>query len=70
MHAPNAADLRKARPLADAKDVPIMAAAIGSHAPMLVTHNTRHFKSGSGVRIIRPRLLVEQARAWMCQFGG
>ena len=34
--------------LADLKDVPILAAAIGAGTRILVTHNVRHFRSGSG----------------------
>lgn len=68
-HLPTAADVRKARSLAHRKDVPIMAAALGSQATMLVTHNTRHFKSSDGLKVIRPRRLLEDARAWMTQFG-
>ena len=58
-----------ARELADAKDVPILAAAIGGGARILVTHNIRHFRSGEGVRVVRPRTLIEEARAWMGSFG-
>jgi hypothetical protein len=32
-------------------DVPILAAAIGAGARILVTHNIRHFRSGEGVRV-------------------
>jgi len=34
--------------LAHAKDVPILAAAIGAGVRILVTHNVRHFRSGEG----------------------
>ena len=69
IHRPTAHDRERARQLADAKDVPILAAAIGAGARLLVTHNIRHFRSGEGVRIVRPRTLVEEARAWMGPFG-
>jgi hypothetical protein len=59
----------RARALADPKDVPILAAAIGAGTPLLVTHNVRHFRSGEGVRVVRPRTLIEEARAWMATFG-
>ncbi len=62
-------DLERARALADAKDVPILAAAIGAGARILVTHNIRHFRSGEGVRVVRPARLIEEARAWMGSFG-
>jgi hypothetical protein len=55
--------------LADPKDVPILAAAIGAGTPLLVTHNVRRFWSGKGVRVVRPRTLIEEARAWMAAFG-
>jgi hypothetical protein len=50
-------------------DVTILAAAIGGGARILVTHNIRHFRSGEGVRVVRPRTLLEEARAWMASFG-
>lgn len=59
----------RARRLAHAKEVPIMAAAIGAGAGILVTHNTKHFESGEGVRVVRPRTLITEARAWMARFG-
>jgi predicted nucleic acid-binding protein len=69
VYRPTAQDRERARALADPKDVPILAAAIGAGAPLLVTHNVRHFRSGEGVRVIRPRTLIEEARAWMATFG-
>ena len=65
IHSPTPRDRERARPLADTKDVPILAAAIGAGARLLVTHNIRHFRSGEGVRVLRPRTLIEEARAWM-----
>ena len=69
IHRPTARDRERARELADPKDVPILAAAIGAGARLLVTHNVRHFRSGEGVRIVRPRTLLEEARAWLGSFG-
>ena len=69
IHRPTLRDRDRARELADPKDVPILAAAIGSGARLLVTHNVRHFRSGEGVRVVRPRTLIEEARAWMGSFG-
>jgi len=66
---PSAADLRRARNRAHKKDVPILAAAIASGAAFLVTHNIRHFESSETLKVIRPRQLVEQARAWMARLG-
>jgi predicted nucleic acid-binding protein len=68
-HRPTLHDLERASDLADGKDVTILAAAIGAGARLLVTHNVRHFRSGQGVRVVRPRTLVEEARAWMASFG-
>ena len=51
------------------KDIAILAAAIGAGARILVTHNIRHFRSGEGVRVVRSRTLIEEARAWMGSFG-
>ena len=69
IHRPTQRDRDRARELADPKDVPILAATIGSGARLLVTHNVRHFRSGEGVRVVRPRTLIEEARAWMGSFG-
>jgi predicted nucleic acid-binding protein len=69
IHQPTPRDRERARPLADPKDVPILAAAIGAGSRLLVTHNIRHFRSGEGVRVVRPRTLIEEARAWMGSFG-
>jgi predicted nucleic acid-binding protein len=69
VYRPTAQDRERARTLADQKDVPILAAAIGAGTPLLVTHNVRHFRSAEGVRIVRPRVLLEEARAWMAAFG-
>ena len=69
VYQPTAQDQEGARNLADQKDVPILAAAIGAGTPLLATHTVRHFRSGEGVRIVRPRVLIEEARAWMAAFG-
>src|SRR3989442_12482814 len=69
IHHPTPRARERARELADPKDAPILAAAIGAGARLLVTHNIRHFRSGEGVRIVRPRTLLEEARAWMGSFG-
>lgn len=66
---PTSHDRERASDLADAKDVPVLAAAISAGARLLVTHNVRHFRSGQGVRVVRPRTLIEEARAWMGSFG-
>jgi predicted nucleic acid-binding protein len=68
-YRPTARDRERTRGLADPKDVPILAAAIGAGARLLVTHNTRHYRSGEGVRIVRPRVFLEEARAWLASFG-
>jgi predicted nucleic acid-binding protein len=69
IYRPTPHDREQARELADPKDVPILAAAIGAGTRLLVTHNVRHFRSGQGVRVVRPRTLLEEARAWMGSFG-
>jgi predicted nucleic acid-binding protein len=69
VYRPTARDRERAREFANAKDVPILAAAIGAGARLLVTHNIRHFRSGQGVRVVRPRALIEEARAWMSSLG-
>jgi predicted nucleic acid-binding protein len=69
IHRPTPHDRERARELADTKDVAIVATAIGAGARVLVTHNVRHFRSGWGVRVMRPRALMEEARAWLSSFG-
>jgi uncharacterized protein len=69
VHRPTPHDRERARELADAKDVPILAAAISAGARILVTHNIRHFRSGHGVRVVRPRTLIEEVRGWLGSFG-
>jgi predicted nucleic acid-binding protein len=66
---PTPRHVKLAHRLAHEKDVPIMATAIGAGAGILVTHNTKHFESGEGVRVVRPRTLITEARAWMARFG-
>ncbi|MHC4224454.1 MAG: hypothetical protein ACYSX0_01345 [Planctomycetota bacterium] len=46
-----------------------MAAAPGSGKSLLATHNTRHFTAPEELRVLRPRQLIEEARAWMARFG-
>ncbi|HEV8676278.1 MAG TPA: PIN domain-containing protein [Methylomirabilota bacterium] len=48
IYEPTAQDRERARNLADAKDVAVLAAAIGAGTPLLVTHNVRHSRSGKG----------------------
>ena len=69
IHRPTSRDRDQTSELAHAKDVPILAAAIGAGARLLVTHNIRHFRSGEGVRVVRPRTLIEEARGWMSSLG-
>src|SRR5439155_20562042 len=64
IHRPTLRDRDRARELADPKDVPILAAAIGSGARLLVTHNDRHFRSAEGARLVPPRTLLEEATTW------
>ena len=69
LHRPTPHDRERARELADAKDVPILAAAIGAGARILVPHNIRHFRSGEGVCVVRPRTLIEEVRGWLASLG-
>ena len=62
IHAPVPEDVARARELAHAKDVAVMASAIGSGTGVLVTHNVKHFRSGAGVTVRRPRDYVAQLR--------
>jgi predicted nucleic acid-binding protein len=52
------------RGLADPKDTPILAAAVQSACPWLVTFNVRHFQPGHpSVSVVRPGEFVQQVRA-------
>ena len=55
----SAKDEAAAKPHAQTKDIPILAAALGSGAALLVTHNVRHFSSTGAVRVLRPSALLE-----------
>lgn len=70
VHHPSSSETNTAMGVAHSKDVPIMAAALGAGAKLLVTHNVRHFRSTSSLRVIRPRVLIEEVRAWVAGFGG
>jgi hypothetical protein len=69
IHRPTSHGRERARELADTKDVAILTAAIGAGARLLVTHNVRHLRLGQGVRVVRPRTLMEEVRAWLSSFG-
>jgi predicted nucleic acid-binding protein len=69
IHRPTSHGRERARGLADTKDVAILTAAIGAGARLLVTHNVRHLRLGQGVRVVRPRTLMEEVRAWLSSFG-
>jgi hypothetical protein len=47
-----------------------MAAAIGSGTRILVTHDVKHFRSGEGVLVRRPREFVADLREFLAGFGG
>jgi len=66
---PRAADLARAKGRAHPGDEPILAGAYASRANLLVTHNVRHFRVVTDVRVVRPAKLVEEVRAWMAGFG-
>lgn len=52
---PTVADLQAHRGLADAKDLPLLAAALRAGCPWLVTFNLRHYRPGHpAVTVLRP----------------
>jgi hypothetical protein len=56
---PQLSDLAACAGLADAKDVPILAAAVREGCPWLVTCNGRHFQPGHpAVTVLRPGPLI------------
>jgi len=69
IHTPSAAAEKAARAHAHPKDVPILAAAISVEAMALVTHNTRHYRKCTDLRVLKPASLLREIRAWMIRFG-
>ena len=61
--APQPSDLAACAGLADAKDVPILAAAVREGCPWLVTFNGRHFQPGHpAVTVLTPGQLIRRVR--------
>jgi hypothetical protein len=61
--APQPSDLTACAGLADAKDVPILAAAVREQCPWLVTFNGRHFQPGHpAVTVLTPGRLILRVR--------
>ena len=57
--------------LADAKDLPILVAAVREGCPWLVTFNGRHFRPGHpAVAVLQPGALVQQVRALLAHLSG
>jgi predicted nucleic acid-binding protein len=62
--------LLQARHLADAKDAPILAAALENHSDYLVTFNVRHYRHpAGGTHVTRPGPLVERFRQSLARMG-
>jgi predicted nucleic acid-binding protein len=68
---PQPSELAPLADLADAKDLPMLAAAVREGCPWLVTFNLRHFQPGHpDVTVLRPGDCVLRVRgllAWMTQ---
>jgi len=68
---PQPSELAPLADLADAKDLPILTAAVRQGCPWLVTFNLRHFQPGHpDVTVLRPGdfvLCVRDFFAWMTQ---
>lgn len=66
--APSATKLTAYTGLADAKDLPILIAAVESKCPWLVTFNIRHFQSGHpAVLVMNPGELLLRVRGLLTQ---
>lgn len=60
---PHASDLEPHAGQADAKDLPILVAALGHHCAWLVTFNVRHFQPGHpDLTVLRPGEFVLRVR--------
>ena len=68
---PQPSELAPLADLADAKDLPILTAAVREGCPWLVTFNLRHFQPGHpDVTVLRPGdfvLRVRDSFTWMTQ---
>ena len=60
---PSADDLAPHMGRADAKDLPILVAAVQARCPWLVTFNVRHYQPGHPqVRVVRPGTFIRHVR--------
>lgn len=60
---PTPDDVSKYEGLADAKDLPILVAAIKHQCPWLVTYNIRHFQPGHpDVTVLEPGAFIQRVR--------
>jgi predicted nucleic acid-binding protein len=60
---PSPSELDLTRGLADARDVPLLAAAVREACPWLVTFNVRHYQPGHpSVNVVRPGTFVQHVR--------
>ena len=67
IHRPTAHDRERARELADAKDVPDPRRS--DRRRSACPRDAQHLHTSEGVRVVRPRTLIEEARAWLGSFG-
>lgn len=68
--APTRADLIPYEGLAEAKDLPILVAALQTQCPWLATFNIRHYRPGHpAVRVATPGEFVLQARDSLSRLG-
>ncbi|MGD8626722.1 MAG: PIN domain-containing protein [Anaerolineae bacterium] len=67
---PSVGELRPHAGKADAKDLPILVAALRENCPWLVTFNVRHYRPGSpDVTVLRPGEFVLRLRDLLARMG-
>jgi len=67
---PTLAEIEKLSKAADAKDLPILAAAVRESCVYLTTYNIRHFQPGvESVTVLKPGDLVQRVRYLLAQMS-
>ena len=67
---PTVSEIKALSQVADAKDLPILAAAVREKCVCLATYNIRHFQPGvESVTVLKPGVLVQRVRYLLAQMS-
>jgi hypothetical protein len=67
---PAVAEIKALSKAADAKDLPILAAAVRENCVFLMTYNIRHFQPGvESITVLKPGNLVQRVRYLLAQMS-